>query len=1350
MNNLDFSKIRMHEDSQNSAFEELICQLARLSRPENAKSFIRKEGSGGDAGVECFWKLKDGSEHAWQAKYFKNKKTIESKQWKQISDSVETALNKHPNLKKYYICLPLNRTNQRQGKKKSQLDKWNEYVLKWTEIANSKKMNVEFVFWGKSEIVNMLSTDDPHFSGRSLYWFNEPILQVQHLKNIAEKAKESLGDRFSPEFNIELPIAKSFDGVGFTPNWMNDFCSFANSWFEKLNDLKALFDGEDNNEITDRWKTIEGKLTELESLLRQTIKEKSLYRNRVLLRNVIEELMENTHWRISHTETEEVRKIQWYFNRVNDATYDLARFFRSKNMTAFSIKSMLISGDAGVGKSHLLCDIALNRLEDNLPTLFLLGQHYEGGNPLNFISDSLDLNSNSYKEILGALDALGEAYSTRTLIIIDAINEGPHKEEWQNHIERLIVELRNYPYIAFVFSCRSTYLQYLLPQINNSEKKQSEVNLTVEIEHEGFPDSSTIYKYLEKQNIFVPSSPIMDPEFFNPLFLKICCKSLKARGESRFPIGSQGIIEAFTAYIDAISETIYRNKKYRIGEKVVLNTLQLFALRLFPDNLHGLPIDQARELIKSSDPKSETGDLLDELLNEGVLSEDIYKDGPIIRFTYERLSDYFIVYGLISKYIISQPKNFENLKSCFKKGTPIGDIFFSNKPAFLYGGIVETLSVCIAEKFNCELFDLVELKENLTKEQMNNLIELLFEKVFINSILSRSPKSFTERTFELLESLLNHIPKYSFFSYGINILLQLSIQPKHPWNAELLHKILFNKALAERDQLWSIHVAASYENEENLTIANLIDWPCSANLNNLEPECAKLYAIVLIWFTATSHRVIRDRATKSAVIILTKYPEHLLPLMDTFTGVNDLYVLERLYAIVYGVTVNISDKKLISKIAEKTYQKIFSTGEPIPHILLRDYARCILEFAYNQRLLTNEINLESFRPPYKSDWPIGNPMQSEIDALVDTTQVRSVHYSLMGFTGDFGIYTMNCVHSFSPTLLTKEHPETGKELQRKFIDKLSDEKKSFHRKLSEKYKLMKKQKEKEINSLKEGFKNEFGKEFDEEYLDMVRVDRKHNQYDKYLKQYNDLKEKCREQLSEEKSKFMKTLNEEQREYERWLFDDRFMGNRPAAFSRKWAKRWVCKHVYKMGWKKELFEEFEKSMCSIGRGSEKVIERIGKKYQWIALHKLLAHLADNVHYIRGYDDKNKYEGPWQLLKRDIDPTCYLRKIKSDPYFGKNTTQCWWYPHVFNLPKEDIEQQEEWLKSTSVIPSFKDLLQVKNINDNNFWTVLHGSVNQEEEISHDKKEELYRPVCWFTISAIIVHKKDYDLLHKELKK
>ena len=62
MIDINFSNIRTHDGSKESGFEELVCQLAHLQKPENALRFIRKEGAGGDAGVECYWVLKDGSE----------------------------------------------------------------------------------------------------------------------------------------------------------------------------------------------------------------------------------------------------------------------------------------------------------------------------------------------------------------------------------------------------------------------------------------------------------------------------------------------------------------------------------------------------------------------------------------------------------------------------------------------------------------------------------------------------------------------------------------------------------------------------------------------------------------------------------------------------------------------------------------------------------------------------------------------------------------------------------------------------------------------------------------------------------------------------------------------------------------------------------------------------------------------------------------------------------------------------------------------------------------------------------------------------------------------------------------
>ena len=1379
-NSLDFTKIRHHKNSQNSGFEQLICQLAHLSRPKNAECFIRKEGSGGDAGVECFWKLKDGSEHAWQAKYFLN--TITDKQWNQISNSVKTALEKHPKLKKYYICLPLDRTDRRQDNEESQLDKWNKKVTEWKKIAESKEMNVTFEFWGEHEIHQKLSTDEPKFSGKALYWFNSPILQIQHLKNIAEKSKQLLGDRFSPELNIDLPIAESFDGVGLTPNWYQRFYSVTEKWLEALEELKNIISEEDENLTGERWNPIKEHSINLEALLKQTVKTHSLYENRNQLKEVIIDLTKNTKTKMDYTETETVKKINWYFNLFSDATHKLSKFLFSKDMMTFSIKSMLLSGDAGTGKSHLLCDITLNRLKDNLPTLFLLGQHYEGGNPLKFISDSLNLKNNSYPQILGALDALGEAYSTRTLIIIDAINEGPHREEWQNHIETLIIDLCKYPHIALVFSCRSTYLQHLLPKIKNSGKKQNEAKLTVEIEHKGFSDLDDIYKYLEKQDIFVPNTPIMEPEFSNPLFLKIYCKPLKTRGENKFSQGSRSIETVFNLYVDSISETINKNKKYRTEEKIVSKALQSFALQMFPDNLYGLQTDKARKIIQEKDPNSNTGCLFNELLNEGILSEDIisvqhkvsdspsnkkeknseeeyeYKKEPVVRFTYERFSDYFIVKSLIEKEIYKKPKQLEktinkikcffyriipkeycldneNLKLYFRKGSTLGEIFFSNK-YWAFSGIIEALFTRIADDFKVELYDLIEIENK----------RYLLEEPLKKSFLWRSPNSFTKRTLELLAQ----IPPIYFHSPILEILLKLSIKSDHPWNADILHKILIDKTLAERDRFWSIHTFYSYHYREDLTIKKLIVWPYSGYFKNMDSEYVRLYVMVLIWFTTSSHRELRDKATKSAIIILSKYPEHLLKLMNQFSEVNDLYVRERLYAIVYGVIVNIEDENLLKKIAEKTYEQVFKTGKPVPHILLRDYARCILEFAHDKNLLSDEINPDSFRPPYKSDWPIENPMDSEIGALDRDEKYSSVRHSLMGFPADFGHYTMNCIHSFSPTSLTKKHPETGRELQREFIDELGKEEKDLYHEHSETYKSMEKKQKKEMDTLKEKFKKEFGKEFDEEYIDMTRVDRKHNQYDKYLTQYNNLKEKHREQSSKEKNRFMETLDERQREKKRWLFDDRSMDDRPASFSRKLAQRWVCKQVYKMGWSKDLFEKFDKDhIFSLRYRGKEFLERIGKKYQWIAFHKLLAHLADNVHYIGGYDDENKYEGPWQLSKRDIDPTCYLRKT-GDNRKMENIPNCWWQPYVFEFPEENKKEQEEWLKLKTIPFSFKDLFQVKDPKDNSFWTVLHSFVVQKKELSPDKKEEgLYKPECWFRINAIIISKEDCNVLLEKLK-
>lgn len=146
--------IRPLNSSQNNAFEELVCQLAREEEIKNKKSFYRIAAP--DGGVEAYCVLSNGDEFGWQAKYFFS---VGSSQWTQIEKSFKTALEKHPKLIKYYICLPLDRQDPRLSDKKSFMDKWEEKTQKWVEYAANQGRKISFEYWGSSELISRLSED---------------------------------------------------------------------------------------------------------------------------------------------------------------------------------------------------------------------------------------------------------------------------------------------------------------------------------------------------------------------------------------------------------------------------------------------------------------------------------------------------------------------------------------------------------------------------------------------------------------------------------------------------------------------------------------------------------------------------------------------------------------------------------------------------------------------------------------------------------------------------------------------------------------------------------------------------------------------------------------------------------------------------------------------------------------------------------------------------------------------------------------------------------------------------------------------------------------------------------------
>lgn len=72
-----------------------------------------------------------------------------------------------------------------------------------------------------------------------------------------------------------------------------------------------------------------------------------------------------------------------------------------------------------------------------------------------------------------------------------------------------------------------------------------------------------------------------------------------------------------------------------------------------------------------------------------------------------------------------------------------------------------------------------------------------------------------------------------------------------------------------------------------------------------------------------------------------------------------------------------ADDSSLAGLATDVYQYVFANGTPVAHILLRDYARGVIEVALHRgRKLPIDERL--IKPPYGSKWPSTIPAEGEL------------------------------------------------------------------------------------------------------------------------------------------------------------------------------------------------------------------------------------------------------------------------------------------------------------------------------------------------------------------------------------
>ncbi len=1321
---LNWKFLRPWHNSVNHSFEELCCQLAEYEAVPQGSDFVRKGTP--DGGVECFWNLSSGSEWGWQAKFLLL--PFSAVQWGELDDSVCNTLKTHPLLTRYTICLPFDRPDARSPKQKSFLDRWNDRVKKWESAASKLGRTVEFRFWGTHEISERLAR--PEHAGRTRFWFTSEFLSEDWFRSQLKAVIANAGERYTPALNIELPIAKVFDGLCRTASFYSRFTTHLNTiqevgrWIPgkrlaQISETNALSLKENLDRLYRDCRTIESR--QFGPLPFADLGVPALESSRRCI-EVLQQRQEDLRTASvgSSTLDDSAREAQERLDgeisnvwRLTKELRNLREFSASADAIAANRVAVLVVGSPGAGKTHLLCDVAADRIRRGYPTVMLLGEQFGIGEPWQQILSLLGLDC-ARDEFLGALEAAAQAAGTNALILIDALNEGDGQKMWGKHLAGMLAHIDRFPRVRLALSVRSSYESLVIPP------QLFSANRLLRIEHRGFEErefeaTNRFFKYFGIE----PTLPHLYPEFSNPQFLMLFCRSLHNKGLTRVPTGLQGITSIFELYLDALNKKLSDPSRlnFDVADEIVPHAIVQVAKQVAKSGRRRLPVAKAKKVIDSLLPGRQFDtSLYRHLVVEGVFAEDLFSSrGKTntdrgIRFSYERFADHIIAQHMLEAHLdkASPSKSFES-------GTPLGSLFSDDLSAWRNQGLIEAICIQLPEVIGKELPGVIPKK----------MWDRPVRRAFLESLLWRKRSAFSDET---LAYINDEVLAYSeTFDAFWNVVLTLSPVPDHPLNASFLNQHLARFSMAERDKWWSTFLHRRYQTES--AVDRLLDWPWfSSTGNEADRNSLVLYGIALAWLFTSSNRYLRDKATKTLVRLVDKRTDVLLEILRALRDVNDPYVIERLCAVAYGTATKCTDVGQLKELGEFVYAWIFAKGTPPVHLLIRDYAKGVVEKALHACGQLN-VDASKIRPPYGSGWPKQIPSTATLKARYGTRPEKvgpeewskfAIYDSVMGY-GDFARYiigTNSGVFEWSSTRLGKAPRISLHERYRQFIEGLSAKKGAAWRKF-------------------EAASSAASLAYFRELIEARESDPKPSESKRLLEAKKRKAEMAFTSLLSTK---------ELATYKKYVVKYRASGpDDESRFDLSLLQRWILQRVFDLGWTVERFGLFDRDVDrGYGRESRKA-ERIGKKYQWIAYYECLGHVADNFEFGSEWRDSERiYRGPWQIYARDIDPSCTLLRL---PEGSEDKLSTWWSPT--STYKLDRGSTREWLRNIKDLPAVEPFIEIVNPTDGSEWLTLLQYPHWEEEKSSEI-EERPRRLFWYQIRSYLVRRKNANAVFSWLSK
>ncbi len=915
---IDWSKLQPYKATKHKSFEQLCYQIAvRLYGEQNV--FTAIDDSGGGDGVEFYLTLPDGTEWGWQAKYYEDSPRLHIKGRKgQIITSLKRALEIHPKLSRWFLCLPIELTPNETA--------WVRNVLP-THIPKGRV--VEIIRWTESFLHEKLSL--PLYSGLRHYFFNILELSDDWFLRTFETAFALVKNKFDEFLYV---TNEQFEYLYLDPLLCNEkfrierllpFLQDAEEQYEGAKEdlewLKQPYDVRQPlwEECVRRCSEINDQIAALLSLLRKRMrfitpnlvakitdtdfaKEMNTlilmvndFDRYISLETNVGTFLEARQYEREYVErTRQVRHLDNVYSRIIDAARNLIPHSVIPN--EYQVAHYL--GNGGDGKTNLAVALAKRYLNSGHPVIFIPALLFTSALPLSEqILSLLHIQKNyTFHNFLDVLNEAGRIQDIRIPIILDGLNEATGQDGYFNRViatslPSLEAAVRQKSNLVLITTCRPSYKTEIWNEINGNDNRFHHIY--------GFTDYSnkkklvrTYFSYYKIEADLSFSSLVL---FSKPLYLKIYCESTNPsrQGAVAATLGFDSIYPVFDRFIARCDDSIYQRMK-KVGNvfpgdqsrTVASRVLRSIAGHLWQHPNRVISIEELRVLVDGPQLTPWKDSITKALLeDELLLMRDWHHQRDSVFLTYDLLAGY-----LIADYLISETPDVQALISNENRQLLDGEEFRKRHPnhADIVGG----------------LCGLLPMRKRVF---LHELLKAAGEPGFVgDSLFERSVITMLTLSSELIP------PKQILFvseladnpQHVIELLSAAApvwFTPGHPFNFTFWSERLRRLPMNERDITWSEYLRRHGSEVTESIVSELQELLNKAILYPPQLERIDLVVTFLIWTFTSTNRKLKQGSADGLYKFGLRFTDQFIGHYYQAVSTADITVSEWMHSVLYHV-----------------------------------------------------------------------------------------------------------------------------------------------------------------------------------------------------------------------------------------------------------------------------------------------------------------------------------------------------------------------------------------------------------------------------------------------------------------